>query len=117
MSRRDFLQALFILIAAFISAPFEFLRSKKPKFETYKSFGREMVIVEEKEINRIIEGEEVLYPTFEIACNPQIKLSDIKARRFHIVDRKNIVTGEECKPNIEIEKHKPGRIANILECC
>jgi len=35
----------------------------------------------------IIEGEEILVPTFEIASNPQIKLSEIKARRFHIVDR------------------------------
>jgi len=37
--------------------------------------------------DRIVEGEEVLVPTFEIAVNPQIRLSEIKARRFYIVDR------------------------------
>ena len=37
--------------------------------------------------DRITEGEEVLVPTFEIATNPQIRLSEIKARRFYIVDR------------------------------
>lgn len=36
---------------------------------------------------RIVEGEEVLVPTWEIAVNPQIRLSEIKARRFYIVDR------------------------------
>lgn len=37
--------------------------------------------------SRIVEGEEVLVPTFEIGTNPQIRLSEIKARRFYIVDR------------------------------
>ncbi len=37
--------------------------------------------------DKITEGEEVLVPTFEIAANPQIRLSEIKARRFYIVDR------------------------------
>lgn len=31
---------------------------------------------------RIVEGEEVFVPTFEIAANPQIRLSEIKARRL-----------------------------------
>lgn len=37
--------------------------------------------------DRIVEGEEVLVPTWEIAANPQIRISEIKARRFYIVDR------------------------------
>jgi hypothetical protein len=37
--------------------------------------------------DKIVEGEEVLVPTFEIAVNPQIRLSEIKARRFYIIDR------------------------------
>lgn len=37
--------------------------------------------------DRIVEGEEILVPTFEMAVNPQIRLSEIKARRFYIVDR------------------------------
>src|ERR1035437_9419804 len=34
----------------------------------------------------IIEGEEVIVPLFEIAAHPSIRLSEIKARRFYIVD-------------------------------
>jgi hypothetical protein len=37
--------------------------------------------------DRIVEGEEVLVPLFELAVNPTIRLSEIKARRFYIVDR------------------------------
>ena len=37
--------------------------------------------------DQIQEGEEILVPTFEIAANPQVRLSEIKARRFYIVDR------------------------------
>ena len=36
--------------------------------------------------DQIIEGEEILVPTFEIATNPTIRLSEIKARRFYIVE-------------------------------
>ncbi len=42
----------------------------------------------------IIEGEEILVPTFEIATNPQIRLSEIKARRYYIVDRAQIKAKE-----------------------
>ena len=31
--------------------------------------------------DQIQEGEEILVPTFEIAANPQVRLSEIKARR------------------------------------
>lgn len=34
-----------------------------------------------------VEGEEILVPTFEIAANPTINLSEIRARRFYVVDR------------------------------
>lgn len=44
--------------------------------------------------DEIIEGEEVLVPTFEIATNPQIRLSEVKARRFYIVDRAQIKAKE-----------------------
>jgi hypothetical protein len=37
--------------------------------------------------DQIQEGEEILVPTWEIAANPTIRLSEIKARRFYIVDR------------------------------
>jgi hypothetical protein len=42
----------------------------------------------------ITEGEEILVPTFEIATNPTIRLSDVKARRFYIVDRAQIKAKE-----------------------
>lgn len=32
--------------------------------------------------DQIQEGEEILVPTFEIAANPQVRLSEIKARRL-----------------------------------
>ncbi len=38
----------------------------------------------------IVEAEELLVPTFEIATNPTIKLNEIRARRFYIVDRAQI---------------------------
>ena len=44
--------------------------------------------------DNITEGEEVLVPTFEIATNPTIRLSEIKARRFYIVDRAQIKAKE-----------------------
>jgi hypothetical protein len=40
------------------------------------------------------EGEEILVPTFEIATNPTIRLSEVKARRFYIVDRAQIKAKE-----------------------
>lgn len=41
-----------------------------------------------------IEGEEVVVPLFEIAAHPSIRLSEIKARRFYIVDRAQIKAKE-----------------------
>jgi hypothetical protein len=37
-----------------------------------------------------IEAEELLVPTFELAANPVIRYSEVKARRFYIVDRAQI---------------------------
>lgn len=37
-----------------------------------------------------VEAEELLIPTFEIATNPSIKLNEIRARRFYIVDRAQV---------------------------
>lgn len=42
----------------------------------------------------ITEGEEILVPTFEIAANPSVRMSEIKARRFYIVDRAQIKAKE-----------------------
>ena len=56
----------------------------------------------------IQEGEEVLVPTFEIATNPTIRLSEIKARRFYIVDRAQIKAKEA------IQKEEDSNIFNAL---
>jgi len=39
--------------------------------------------------------EEVFVPSFEVATNPQVRLSDIRERRFNIVDRELIGVSEE----------------------
>jgi hypothetical protein len=44
--------------------------------------------------DQIQEGEEVMVPTFEIAANPSVRLSEIKTRRFYIVDRAQIKAKE-----------------------
>ncbi len=43
---------------------------------------------------QFVEGEEILVPTFEIAAHPTIRLTEIKARRFYIVDRAQIKAKE-----------------------
>ena len=44
--------------------------------------------------DQIQEGEEILVPTFEIAAHPTVRLSEIKTRRFYIVDRAQIKAKE-----------------------
>ncbi len=51
--------------------------------------------------NKIIEGEEVLIPTFELVSWLTIRLSDIKQRRFNIIDRKNIFNEKEYEKSTE----------------
>jgi len=57
----------------------------------------------------ITEGEEILVPTFEIAAYPTIRLSEIKARRFYIVDRAQIKAKEA------IQKEEDLNIFNALD--
>ncbi|MDP3970483.1 MAG: hypothetical protein Q8P90_02185 [bacterium] len=58
--------------------------------------------------DQIQEGEEILVPTFEIAANPTVRLSEIKARRFFIVDRAQIKAKEA------IQKEEDTNIFNAL---
>lgn len=53
--------------------------------------------------DQIQEGEEILVPTFEIAANPTIRLSEIKARRFYIVDRAQIKAKEAIQKEEDFE--------------
>jgi len=106
ITRRSFLKVL----SAFAVLPIpKFLRAEeKPKIVTdiekkpngvthYKVHGRPHVLIDENHAffervtrpgirDQIKEGEEIFVPTFEIASNPTIRLSEIKARRFYIVD-------------------------------
>lgn len=58
--------------------------------------------------DQIQEGEEILVPTFEIVANPTIRLSEIKARRFYIIDRAQIKAKEA------IQKEEDSQIFNAL---
>ena len=58
--------------------------------------------------DQITEGEEILVPTFEIAAHPTVRLSEIKARRFYIVDRAQIKAKEA------IQKEEDTNIFNAL---
>ncbi len=58
--------------------------------------------------DQITEGEEILVPTFEIAAYPTIRLSEIKSRRFYIVDRAQIKAKEA------IQKEEDTNIFNAL---
>ncbi len=57
----------------------------------------------------IVEGEEILVPTFEIATNPTIRISEVKARRFYIVDRAQIKAKEA------IQKEEDTNIFNAID--
>jgi len=56
----------------------------------------------------IVEGEEILVPTFEIATNPTVRISEVKARRFYIVDRAQIKAKEA------IQKEEDTNIFNAI---
>jgi hypothetical protein len=58
--------------------------------------------------DQIQEGEEILVPTFEIAAHPTVRLSEVKARRFYIVDRAQIKAKEA------IQKEEDTNIFNAL---
>ena len=46
----------------------------------------------------VINGEEIFIPTFEMSSHPTVMMKDIKARKFNIIDRVNIITGEPMHP-------------------
>lgn len=53
-----------------------------------------------------IEAEELLVPTFEIAANPVIRYSEVKARRFYIVDRAQIRAKDSLQRQEDTEAFK-----------
>jgi len=55
-----------------------------------------------------VEVEELLVPTFEIATNPSIRLSEVKARRFYIVDR------AQMKAKEAIQREEDSNIFNTI---
>jgi len=83
MNRRSFLKIFFGTVATVVVAP---TLINTPKAIVISRTGISP--------NKIIQGQEILVPTFEIASNPTIQLSEIKARRFYIVDRAQIKAKE-----------------------
>lgn len=59
---------------------------------------------------RFVEAEEIFVPTFEIAVKPTIRLSEIKARRFYIVDR------AQMKAKEAIQKAEDTEILAAIDC-
>jgi hypothetical protein len=59
--------------------------------------------------DEIIEGEEILVPTFELATYPQVRISEVKARRFFIVDRAQIKAKEA------LQKEEDSNIIRAIE--
>lgn len=57
-------------------------RYEKDVFAVAHTIGKRGAVPEE-----IQEGTEVFVPTFEIGVYPQVRINEIKARRFYIVDR------------------------------
>lgn len=54
----------------------------------------------------IVEAEELLVPTFEIACNPQIRLNEVRQRRFYIVDRAQVRAKDSIQRQEDTEAFK-----------
>lgn len=53
-----------------------------------------------------VEAEELLVPTFEIATNPSIRLSEIRARRYYIVDRAQVRAKDAIQRQEDVEVFK-----------
>jgi hypothetical protein len=53
-----------------------------------------------------IEAEELLVPTFELAANPVIRYSEVKQRRFYIVDRAQIKAKDSLQRQEDTEVFK-----------
>jgi len=54
----------------------------------------------------VVEGEEVMVPTFEIASNPTIRLNEMRQRRFYIVDRAQVRAKDSLQRQEDIEVFK-----------
>jgi hypothetical protein len=54
----------------------------------------------------MIEAEELLVPTFEIACNPTVRLNEIRARRYYIVDRAQVKAKDAIQRQEDLEVFK-----------
>jgi hypothetical protein len=59
----------------------------------------------------MVEAEELLVPTFEIACNPTIKLNEIRARRYYIVDRAQVRAKDSIQRQEDLEVFKAISVA------
>jgi len=58
--------------------------------------------MEDRQPDYLIEAEELLVPVWPIASNPSIRLNEIRAKRYYIVDR-SPKASMVAEPFIEIE--------------
>jgi hypothetical protein len=98
MNRRSFLKIFFGSIATAVAAPIIIAAAPKT------------IIISRTGISpdKIIQGQAILVPTFEIASNPIISLSEVKARRFYIVDR------AQTKAKEAIQKEEDKKFFNLI---
>jgi hypothetical protein len=61
-----------------------------PRYERDVTVTSHVVAKRGQVMTSVVEGEELLIPTFEIAANPTIKLNEIRQRRYYIVDRAQV---------------------------
>lgn len=54
----------------------------------------------------VVEAEELFIPVIEIASNPTIKLNEIRARRFYIVDRAQVRAKDSLQRQEDVEVFK-----------
>jgi len=85
-SRRGFLKGLGVL-AVGLAAPTLTTPKLKKRPQRPKQRPIPKIVPRGRVPDCILEGQEVLVPTFEIVSCPTVKRSDVKARRFYIVDR------------------------------
>ena len=104
MKRRNFLKALAGVLGLGIVGAKTVAAIPKPSLTDVGTH----VISRSRVVPDTIIKSEVLVPTFEIASNPTIKLSEIKARRFYIVDRAQIKAKEA------IQKEEDQAIFNAI---
>ena len=57
-----------------------------------------------------VEAEELLVPTIELAAHPQIRLNEIRQRRFYIVDRAQV------RAKDSLQRQEDTEVFKVIKC-